>query len=156
MAKKHFRLPIIYIRWYGLSSCKVLSTINEIKGTSVDTIRTSAMQIRQRRSRSCILYIHKTILSAFIRSALRALLEFIPAFPVRFPRSFLPSASVTPRNSNFRLPSLATVRILCVWGILFALHPRASHIWHVARGRKGHVFSTRLSSLVRLLQKFNQ
>lgn len=120
-----------------------------------DTCNGGMQRIRQRRSRSYILYI-KYHFIGFHRPIVRALLEFIPAFPVGFPRSFLPSASVTPRNSNFRLPSLATVRILCVWGIPFALHARASHIWHVARGEGARIFNAPSTFGVGLLQKFNQ
>lgn len=126
----------------------------------MDTICTAAWykyEIRQRRREPQPYKIYKKYhFIGFHRPALRTLLEFILAFPVGFPRSFLPSASVTPRNSNFRLPSLATVRIFCVWGIPFALHARASHIWHLARGEGARIFNALSTFGVRLLQKFNQ
>lgn len=116
-----------------------------------------AMQIRSKTKDGPQLYtIYKIPFYRLSSSRPRALLEFIPAFPVGFPRSFLPSASVTPRNSNFRLPSLATVRIFCVWGIPFALDARASHIWHVARAEGARIFNAPSTFGVRLLQKFNQ
>jgi len=43
------------------------------------------------------------------------------------------SASATPRNSNFRLPSLAALRILCVWGIPFVHVPFISDMC-ISRG----------------------
>lgn len=131
------------------------TTIGRTKGPvrGYNTEARCKYEIRQRRNHNCIL-IYKIPLYRLSSSRPRALLEFIPAFPVGFPRSFLPSASVTPRNSNFRLPSLATVRILCVWGIPFALHARASHIWHVARGEGARIFNAPSTFGVRLLQKF--
>lgn len=134
------------------------TTISETKRhiRRYDTHR-GAMQIRNKTKAEPQLYtIYKIPFYRLSSSRSRALLEFIPAFPVGFPRSFLPSASVTPRNSNFRLPSLATVRILCVWGIPFAHHARAFHIWHVARGEGARIFNAPSTFGVGLLQKFNQ
>lgn len=136
------------------------TTINEAKRhiRGYDT-HSGAMQIRNKTKmgRTAGVYtIYKIPFYWLSSSRPRAVLEFIPAFPVGFPRSSLPSASVTSRNSNFRLPSLATVRILCVWGISFALHARASHIWHVARGEGARIFNAPSTFGVGLLQKFNQ
>lgn len=147
---------VLRIDWRAIK--RYQATINETKRhTFVDTIRTAARckyGIRQRRNRS-LYTTYKILFYRLSSSRSRALLEFIPTFPVGFPRSFLPSASVMPRNSNFRLPSLATVRILCVWGISFALHARASHIWHVARDEGARIFNALSTFGVGLLQKFN-
>lgn len=108
--------------------------------------RGTRLGIRQRWREAAAVYVHKIHFIGFHRLPFSPLLKFILHSPVGFPRCFLPSASMTSRNSNFRLPSLATLRILCVWGIfLVAPCARASHIWHVAREGATY-FSTRLLS----------
>lgn len=87
------------------------------------------LEIRQRRREAAAVQVYKIHFIGFHRPARSLFWNSYLHSPVGFPRCFLPSASVTPRNSNFRLPSLATLQDpLRLKNLLRTPRARASHI----------------------------